>query len=226
MGSISLKIGDGITRFKRATLYSSAVSFIIKEIDSSQRKLAQLEKEILGYDALDLSRPNLAIELKLFFQHHQSLPLGKDSIIKIPEMVAFVGHSCEKSDDLLSQFMTYKVSDPCSDDWSLAQKLILKGCEPLPRKRCYAKTIPKPGLTSLHVFLWKPVNDKIATWSGLGCKNFTCLNSKKLSRDCVGCFDLVNGYETQRYVKARSKISFLTNDVLVMGNGGIRIRLE
>ncbi|KAK8575095.1 hypothetical protein V6N13_033682 [Hibiscus sabdariffa] len=132
-----------------------------------------MEKEILGYDTLDLSRPNLAIELKLFLQHHQ-LPMGKDSRIRILEMVAFVGHSCEKSADLLSQFMTYK----------------------------------------------------IATWSGLGCKNFTCLNSKKLSRDCVGCLDLVNGYETQRYVKARSKIVFLMDDVLAMGNGGIRIRLE
>ncbi|KAK8510353.1 hypothetical protein V6N11_082404 [Hibiscus sabdariffa] len=137
-----------------------------------------MEKEILGYDTLDLSRPNLAIELKLFLQHHQ-LPLGKDSRIEI-EMVAFVGHSCDKSADLLSHFMTYK----------------------------------------------KLFNDKIATWSGLGCKNFTCLNSKKLSRDYVGCLDLVNGYETQRYVKARSKIVFLMDDVLAMGNGGIRIRLE
>ncbi|KAE8712614.1 auxin response factor 5-like isoform X1 [Hibiscus syriacus] len=39
--------------------------------------------------------------------------------------------------------MSYKVSGPCPDDWSLAQKLILRGCEPLPRRRCFAKTVPK-----------------------------------------------------------------------------------
>ncbi|XVE94592.1 hypothetical protein REPUB_Repub02eG0021800 [Reevesia pubescens] len=270
MGSVSLKIGDGTARFKRATLCSSAVnilmifsvittnlfalyaftyspkqhinnpfhnphknislisqqvSLIIKEIDSSQRKLAQMEKELLGYDTLDLSRPNLATELKLFLQHHQ-LPLGKDSRTGITEMVASVGHSCEKSADLLSQYMSYKVSGPCPDDWSLGQKLILKGCEPLPRRRCFAKTVPKVGLTTSPISLWKPVSEKIVTWSGLGCKNFDCLNSKKLSRDCVGCFDLVNGYETQKYVKARSKNDFLIDDVLAMGSGGIRIGFD
>ncbi|XWS24456.1 hypothetical protein CRYUN_Cryun28dG0104200 [Craigia yunnanensis] len=151
-----------------------------------------MEKELLGYDTLDLSRPNLASELKLFLQHHQ-LPLGKDSRTGITEMVASVGHSCEKSADLLYQYMSYKVSGPCPDDWSLAQKLILKGCEPLPR-----------------LFL----------------RNFDCLNSKKLSRDCVGCFDLVYGYETQKYVKARSKNDFLIDDVLAMRNGGIRIGFD
>ncbi|XVE56135.1 hypothetical protein DITRI_Ditri03aG0213600 [Diplodiscus trichospermus] len=270
MGSVSLKIGDGTARFKRATLCSSAVnilmlfsvfttnifalyvftyspkqhmnnplhhphknislisqqvSLIIGEIDSSQRKLAQMEKLLLGYDTLDLSRPNLASELKLFLQHHQ-LPLGKDSKTGITEMVASVGHSCEKSADLLSQYMSYKVSGRCPDDWSLAQKLILKGCEPLPRRRCFTKTVPKVALSSLPVSLWKPVSEKVVTWSGLGCKNFDCLNRKKLSRDCLGCFDLVDGYETQKFVKARSKNDFLIDDVLAMGNGGIRIGFD
>ncbi|KAJ4702086.1 S-adenosyl-L-methionine-dependent methyltransferases superfamily protein [Melia azedarach] len=270
MGSVSLKIGDGTARFKRATICSSAlnilmlfsvittnlfalyaftsspkdqqnpspvhnhknislisehVSLILKEIDSSQKKLAKMEKELLGYETIDLSRPNIASELKLFLQHHQ-LPLGKDSRTGITEMVASVGHTCEKSADLLTQYMTYKVSGPCPDDWSLAQKLILRGCEPLPRRRCFAKSVPKVGLHSFPASLWKPVSDKIATWSGLGCKNFDCLNSKKLSRECVGCFDLVNGNENQRYVKARGKNDFLIDDVLALGSGGIRIGFD
>lgn len=141
-------------------------------------------------------------------------------------MVASVGHSCEKSADLLSQYMNYKVSGPCPDDWSLAQKLILRGCEPLPRRRCFAKTLPKVGLNRFPISLWKPVSDKIVTWSGLGCKSFECLNSKKLSRDCVGCFDLVNGFENQRFVKARGKNDFLIDDVLALGSGGIRIGFD
>ncbi|XP_044510249.1 probable methyltransferase At1g29790 [Mangifera indica] len=270
MGSVSLKIGDGTARFRRATACSSAlnilmlfsvittnlfalyaftssskgnqnhphlhhhrnislisehVSLILKEIDSSQKKLAKMEKELLGYDTIDLSRPNIAKELKLFLQHHQ-LPLGKDSKTGITEMVASVGHTCEKSADLLTQYMSYKISGPCPDDWSLGQKLILRGCEPLPRRRCFAKSIPKVGLQSFPTSLWKPVSNKTVIWSGLGCKSFSCLNSKVLSRECVGCFDLVNGYENQRYVKARSKNDFLISDVLGLGSGGIRIGFD
>ncbi|KAF7829595.1 Methyltransf_29 domain-containing protein [Senna tora] len=222
MGSVSLKIGDGTARFKKATLCSSAVnilmifsvittnlfalyaftaspkhhpnhllphihknisliseqvSLILREIDSSQKKLAQMEKELLGYDNVDLSRPNIATELKLYLQHHQ-LPLGKDSRTGITEMVASVGHSCEKSADLLSQYMNYKISQPCPDDWSLAQKLILRGCEPLPRRRCFAKSVSKVGLHPFPISLWKPVSNKTVNWSGLGCKTFECLNSK------------------------------------------------
>ncbi|XP_057961759.1 probable methyltransferase At1g29790 [Malania oleifera] len=271
MGSVSLKIGDGTARFRRASLCSSAVnvlmlfsvittnlfalyaftsfprdhgrtnplhhthknisliseqvSLILREIDASQRKLAQMEKELLGYESFDLSRPNIANELKLFLQPHQ-LPLGKDSRSGITEMEASVGHSCEKSVDLLSQYMKYKVSGPCPDDWSLAQKLILRGCEPLPRRRCFAKTVPKVGLDPFPISLWKPVPDKIVTWSGLGCKKFECLSGKKLSRDCVGCFDLGNGYENQRFVTARSKNDFVIDDVLAMGSGGMRIGFD
>jgi len=184
-----------------------------------------MEKELLGYETMDISRPNIASELKLFLQHHQ-LPLGKDSRTGITEMVASVGHSCEKSADLLSQYMAYKVSGPCPGDWSLGQKLILRGCEPLPRRRCFAKSVQKVGLYRFPVSLWKPVSEKILTWSGLGCKNLECLNRKKLSRDCVGCFNITSDYETQRFVKARGKNDFIIDDVLALASGGIRIGFD
>ncbi|GFP95290.1 hypothetical protein PHJA_001673300 [Phtheirospermum japonicum] len=272
MGSVSLKIGDGTARFKRATICSSAVnllmlfsvittnlfalyafthhtpsssphthintnypknislisekvSLILREIESSQKKLAQMEKQLLGYESLDLSRPNIAAELKHFLNRHQ-LPLGKDSRTGITEMVSSVGHSCEKSMDLLSEYMTYKVNGLCPDDWALGQKLILSGCEPLPRRRCFAKTIPKMGLHPFPHSLWKNVSERIFSWSGLGCKNLACLNSKKLNRDCAGCFDIVRGYETQKYVKSRGKNDFLIDDVLAMGSGGIRVGFD
>ncbi|KAG6660479.1 hypothetical protein CIPAW_03G109400 [Carya illinoinensis] len=95
-----------------------------------------MEKELLGYESLDLSRPNLANELKVYLQPHQ-LPLGKDSKTGVTKMVASLGHTSEKSVDLLSQYMAYKVSEPCPDDTSLAQKLILRECKPLPRRGCF-----------------------------------------------------------------------------------------
>lgn len=260
MGSVSLKIGDGTARFKRATLCSSAlnalmlfsvvstnlfalyafswnqshpaaphknisfiseqVSLILKEIDLSQKKLSQMEKEVLGYDTIDISRPTLANELKLFLQHH-SLPLGRDSKTGITEMVASVGHSCERSMELLSQYMNYKPGGACPDDWSLAQKLILRGCEPLPRRRCFAKSIPKVGLLPFPLSLWKPVSHTIVTWSGLGCKNFDCLSAKRVTG-----FDLVNGTERRRFVNPKSKNDFVVDHVLALGSGGIRIGLD
>ncbi|MED6122824.1 hypothetical protein PIB30_043502 [Stylosanthes scabra] len=276
MGSVSLKLGDGTARFKKATLCSSAVnivmifsvittnlfalyaftsspkhtqilhhnnknisiiseqvSIILREINLSQKKLAQMEKQLLGYESIDLSRPNIANELKTFLQHHQ-LPLGKDSRTGITEMVPSVGHLCEKSSDLLSQYMSYKINGPCNDDWSVAQKLIVKGCEPLPRRRCFSKTVPKVGLNTFPNSLWNPfvVNgNKSVNWSGLNCKSFECLKGKKLSRECIGCFDLVkNGNENQRFVKVKSKTDFLVDDVLDLGsssnNGGVRIGFD
>ncbi|XP_021721138.1 uncharacterized protein LOC110688700 [Chenopodium quinoa] len=274
MGSVSLKIGDGTARFKRATICTSAVnglmlfsvlttnlfalyaftynpsnnssqnqtplhrahknisliteqvSLIMDEIQSSQKKLTQIEKELLGYESIDITKPGLSNELKIFLQRH-SLPLGKDSRTGITEMVASVGHTCSKSMDLLSQYMNYKVNGPCPDDLGLAQKLISKGCEPLPRRRCFAKTLNKVGfLYPFPASLWKTVSDKIVSWSGLNCKNFACLSGKKIGKDCVNCFDLSNVNENQRFVKGKGKNDFTIDDVLSMGGEGVRIGLD
>ncbi|XP_010441241.1 PREDICTED: uncharacterized protein LOC104724452 isoform X1 [Camelina sativa] len=270
MGSVSLKIGDGTARFRRSTLFSSAInllmlfsvvstnlfalyafssrsqsnnthhplhsnnvslvsqhlSLILREIDSSHRTLSQMETKMVGYESLDLSHPEVPQELKLFLQQHQ-LPLGKDSRTGITQMVASVGHSCETSLDLLSQYMSYNVFDKCPDDWSLAQKLILRACEPLPRRRCLAKTVHKPGLATFPDSLWRPVGNDSVNWSGLGCKSFDCLKGKKLSRDCVGCFDLAaTSHERDRFVKVKLKTDFLIDDVLSLGHGKIRIGFD
>ncbi|CAH8383365.1 unnamed protein product [Eruca vesicaria subsp. sativa] len=206
------------------SLVSQHLSLILREIDTSQRKLAQMEKQLLGYESIDLSRPNTVPELKLYLQRHQ-LPLGKDSRTGITEMVSSVGHTCEKSPDLLSQYMSYKVFDKCPDDWSLGQKLVIRGCEPLPRRRCLAKTVAKQDLRPFPESLWKPVGNKSVNWSGLGgCKSFDCLRGKKLGPDCFGCFEL--GNEKDRFVKIKWKNDFLIDDVLSLGNGKIRIGFD
>lgn len=52
------------------------------------------------------------------------------------------------------------------------------------------------------------------------------MNSKKLSRECIGCFDLVHGNENAKFVKGKSKNDFLVDDVLALGGGGVRIGLD
>ncbi|KAI3745979.1 hypothetical protein L6452_08394 [Arctium lappa] len=107
-------------------------------------------------------------------------------------MVSSVDHSCVKSINLLSEFMNYTINGVCPHDWSLSHKLILRGCEPLPRRRCLSK------ISSLKI--------------------------KKLNGDC---FDLVKGYESQRFLKPRGKNDFLIDEVLGLGgNGGIRIGFD
>ncbi|KAI3942522.1 hypothetical protein MKW98_013174 [Papaver atlanticum] len=234
MGSVTLKLGDGTARHKRASLCSSALNFIMLfsvlatnlfafyAFTSTPKTQTGNKVSLISEHTSKSSVPN---ELKLFLQFHP-LPLGKDSRTGMAEMVSSIGHSCEKSMSFLSQFMNYKVGGVCPDDWSLAQNLILRGCEPLPRRRCLTKPITKEGLFPFPLSLWQPVSNNVVTWSGLGCKNFGCLYSKKIIEDCVGCFDLVNGNDKQKFVKASSKIDFLVDDVLALGNGGIRIGLD
>ncbi|KAL5982915.1 hypothetical protein ACLOJK_016994 [Asimina triloba] len=275
-GTVSLKIGDGTARFRRATLCSSAVnvlmllsvvttnlfalyaftyskphpsaaaaahqrssgnhtsiisehvSLILREIDFSQKKLSQMEKELLGYENIDLSLPNVPPELSSFLHRHP-LPLGKDSRSGITELVSSVGHSCASSFSLLSSYMVYKSGSACPDDSHLPPKLVSKGCEPLPRRRCFARTVQKMGLLPFPASLWGNVSDKVVSnWNGYACKGFGCLNGKKLGGDCAGgCFDLGgNGAERQRWVKARSKNDFVVDDVLAMGGGNIRIGFD
>ncbi|KAF9601632.1 hypothetical protein IFM89_021098 [Coptis chinensis] len=47
-----------------------------------------------------------------------------------------------------------------------------------------------------------------------------------MKKDYVSCFDLVNGTEKYRFVKAKSKNDFLVDDVMDLRSGGIRIGLD
>ncbi|KAI3978926.1 hypothetical protein MKX01_016101 [Papaver californicum] len=248
MGSVTLKLGDGTARHKRASLCSSALNFImlfsvlatnlfalyafsstpkthignkvslmsehvslvLREISSSQKKLAQLETELLGYRNIDISKSSVPNELKLFLQFHP-LPLGKDSRTGMAEMVSSVGHSCESSISFLSQFMDYKVGGVCPDDWNLAQKLILRGCEPLPRRRCLTKPVPKRGF---FLFYFHFENLTLVV----------CIVRRLLKIVLAVLIWLMN--DKQKFVTASSKINFLVDDVLALGDGGIRIGLD
>lgn len=130
--------------------------------------------------------------------------------------------------------MSYNVNGSCPDDEVLAQKLLLKGCEPLPRRRCrpaspkkYAEPNPLP-----HS-LWTTPSDSSVVWTAYACKNYTCLINRRNQKefdDCKDCFDL-NGREKKRWTATGKSnpgsLDFTIDEVLATKKQGtIRIGLD
>ena len=63
------------------------------------------------------------------------LPFGYNPALHSDTITASVGHTCVAHLDDLREFMNYEIGKTCPDDEILAQKLLLAGCEPLPRRR-------------------------------------------------------------------------------------------
>ncbi|KAJ7533832.1 hypothetical protein O6H91_13G066800 [Diphasiastrum complanatum] len=125
--------------------------------------------------------------------------------------------------------MEYRVGELCPDDWDLAQDLMVRGCEPLPRRRCFARSPPKKhDPLPLPKSLWESPSDESVRWTHYRCKSFECLNLRKYNNtfeDCLDCFDL-NGLEKQRWMVARDRHDFPLDQVLALKNGTIRIGLD
>ncbi|KAL6991387.1 putative methyltransferase [Sarracenia purpurea var. burkii] len=85
-----------------------------------------------------------------------------------------VASSCRDYPDLLHRYMNYTPFSLCPLDADLAESLILRGCHPLPRRRCFARTPPKPP-TSLPTDPFAPLPDNANIWTKYSCKSFTCL---------------------------------------------------
>ncbi|KAJ8572713.1 hypothetical protein K7X08_009224 [Anisodus acutangulus] len=67
------------------------------------------------------------------------LPLWYSPRSGTDEVYASVGGGCLSYKEDLAQYMTYRVGKECPVDDVFAQRLMLKGCEPLPRSRCHPK---------------------------------------------------------------------------------------
>uniref|UniRef100_R7W8T0 Methyltransferase type 11 domain-containing protein n=1 Tax=Aegilops tauschii TaxID=37682 RepID=R7W8T0_AEGTA len=74
-------------------------------------------------------------ELKMAIEPHR-LPLGYSVNFGTDELFPGLGFACRNFQEELTQYMTYNASAECPDDEALALQLMLKGCEPLPRRRC------------------------------------------------------------------------------------------
>lgn len=73
--------------------------------------------------------------------------------------------------------MNYTPFSVCPHDPDLAESLILRGCHPLPRRRCFSRTPPKTTSASLPHNPFPPaLPDSNVIWAKYSCKSFSCLN--------------------------------------------------
>ncbi|PIA63700.1 hypothetical protein AQUCO_00201210v1 [Aquilegia coerulea] len=159
----------------------------------------------------------------------QLLPLGYSVNFDSDTIHPPVGHPCTLFANDLNRYMSYSVNGSCPDDELLAQKLLLKGCEPLPRRRCrpvvspdYVEPFPLP------LSLWSTPSDTSAVWTAYSCKNYSCLVNRKRNKafdDCKDCFDL-EGREKTRW-KSGGGLDFSIDEVFATKRPGtLRIGLD
>nr|KYP62576.1 hypothetical protein KK1_017115 [Cajanus cajan] len=103
----------------------------------------QQEKQSNSADQNQVTLKVGSDELTLALGPHK-LPFGYSPRIGSAEIHIPVGASCMRFHEELNQYMAYEVGGECPMDDVLAQRLMLKGCEPLPRRRCHPKK-NKPG---------------------------------------------------------------------------------
>ncbi|GJS39486.1 putative S-adenosyl-L-methionine-dependent methyltransferase [Tanacetum coccineum] len=159
------------------------------------------------------------------------LPDGRKNFLDLDAISPSLGLGCTRMTADLDRYSTYERYTSCPDDWELAQKLILKGCDPLPRRICFSRNPPrydKP--LSLDTSLWTQPNDSNILWNHYKCKNYNCLVSietlnKRGFHKCSDCFNLSKiGWEIPLNGSESAEISI--NEVLSFKKGEIRVGLD
>ncbi|KAJ6867495.1 hypothetical protein NC652_038642 [Populus alba x Populus x berolinensis] len=208
-----------LTLFISSTFYSSS-SCSLNPISSTTTFTKRSSPSTTDSDGTgNPDTPQATIDLPsefLAFSSGQVLPLGFNTNFDSDTFYPPVGQACTRFPDELSRFMSYKVNGSCPDDELFAQKLLLKGCEPLPRRRC------RPAAQPDYV-----------VWTAYTCKDYTCLinrvKTQKGFDDCKDCFDL-HGREKNRWASRQSiegSLDFTIDEVLATKKPGtIRIGLD
>ncbi|CAN1174880.1 Probable methyltransferase At1g29790 [Linum perenne] len=168
-------------------------------------------------------------EVQLAIGAHK-LPLGYSPRSRSDEIDSPVGAGCLNHPKELAQYMTYDVGGTCPSDDVFAQRLMLKGCEPLPRRRCHPRTpVGYVEPSSYPGSLWTTPPDASIVWDPYTCKSYKCLVDRKKAPgfyDCKDCFDL-RGRERSRWMVDRGGLDFGINEVLAAKPPGtIRIGMD
>lgn len=156
---------------------------------------------------------------------------GKKNFLGLEAVNPSIGLGCNAMASHLDRYMTYKLYGSCPDDWDLAQKLLLGGCEPLPRRRCFSKSSKKYSKpVPFNSCLWTPPSDANVLWNKYKCKDYSCLFAnetigKRGFYKCSDCFDLSKrAWEVP--TKESESAEFTVDEVLKLKPGEIRIGLD
>ncbi|KAL2504957.1 S-adenosyl-L-methionine-dependent methyltransferase superfamily protein [Abeliophyllum distichum] len=169
-------------------------------------------------------------ELRNYTLPKPNRPSGKKKFLGLESVYPSIGQGCARLASTLDRFMTYKAYHMCPDDWDLAQKLMITGCDPLPRRRCFSRTPRYDKPRPLSSSLWTQPRDVDISWSRYKCKNYQCLVSNKTINNrgfykCSDCFDLTKrGWNVQRNKNVSAEFSI--DEILMLKPGEIRICLD
>ncbi|XP_050370119.1 probable methyltransferase At1g29790 [Argentina anserina] len=92
-----------------------------------------------------------------------------------------IASACHNHPDLLNKYMSYAAFSLCPADADIAESLILSGCHPLPRRRCFSRTPHKPTSSLSHNPFPNSLPDQNILWDKYTCKSFSCLNRQNPS---------------------------------------------
>ncbi|XP_039172869.1 uncharacterized protein LOC104452440 [Eucalyptus grandis] len=207
----------------------SRVSDLHRQLASSD----SLVKALLAELARSRGRPHdggdLPDEVKLAVAPHK-LPLGYSPRMGSDMLHPPVGVACLRFKEELAQYMSYEVGGECPVDDVFAQRFLLKGCEPLPRRRCHPKSRAKyVEPTPFPQSLWTTPHDSSVVWDAYTCKSYKCLvdrNKQPGYFDCKDCFDL-EGREKHRWMYDNGILDYGIDQVLATRpRGTVRIGLD
>ncbi|XP_054802270.1 probable methyltransferase At1g29790 [Prosopis cineraria] len=90
--------------------------------------------------------------------------------------LAPIASACHNYPELLHKYMSYTPFSLCPSDSDLAETLILRGCHPLPRRRCFSRTPQKPTSSLPLDPFTSSLPSSNVIWDKYSCKSFDCLN--------------------------------------------------
>ncbi|XP_051128790.1 probable methyltransferase At1g29790 [Andrographis paniculata] len=125
--------------------------------------------------------------------------VGAPSDLLIYTHIAPIASACKDHPDMLHQYMNYTPFSICPDDSPIAEYLILRGCHPLPRRRCFSRTAPAAP-AALPGDPFAPLPEKTALLGHYSCKTFSCFANLKSN---IG-FDMK--FEKTRFLTYKSDL--------------------
>lgn len=134
-----------------------------------------------------------------------------------------IASSCHDNPVLLHQYMNYTPFALCPHDSQLAESLVLRGCHPLPRRRCFSRTTSSiPNSLPTNPFAALP--ETTVLWSRYSnCKTFTCLS--KLNSQMGFDFKV----EKSRFLEYKSDLDLPISQLLQLAKSAksvIRLGLD